>query len=89
MDLQINQRVIAANADFVAILACLDCGFYSTEGAGYFGWIATRLQFPDCKSVEPAFEAFEKCGIPRDALQLQIVEDCLICDEDEDYENDY
>jgi hypothetical protein len=48
--------------------------------------VYTRLVNPPCEQIEEIFEKLERCGIPRESLNIIDHNDCSFCIEDVDDE---
>ncbi|CAG9802767.1 unnamed protein product [Chironomus riparius] len=63
--------IIKDTPEYIIMFACLECGFFSTEGAGLYIYLYTKEELPPLTLVNEINEKLEQCGVPLDIIQRQ------------------
>ncbi|XP_070492832.1 uncharacterized protein [Chironomus tepperi] len=76
LKIPIPYDIIKITPDYLIMLTCLDCGFFTHQGAGLYLYIYTKSEFPAQTLVNEINEKVEQCGVSLNWVQKQDHDGC-------------
>ncbi|KAG5674886.1 hypothetical protein PVAND_004831 [Polypedilum vanderplanki] len=77
--LPFDYQTVALTKDYWVLVTCNDCGFYSSDGAGLYTYVFTRLQYPPCDLNREVIEILKVCDIEKRYIVDQDQNNCPYC----------
>ncbi|CRL03765.1 CLUMA_CG016404, isoform A [Clunio marinus] len=76
VDIRMRFEMFSVSPDAFAMVLCLECGFYTKNGAGIYLEIFTRLPYPTCERLSELYSTMSSCGVAEDELTLMDQSTC-------------
>ncbi|CAG9802766.1 unnamed protein product [Chironomus riparius] len=64
----LHYEIIQWTSEYIIVVSCSECGFFSKQDAGLYVYIITKSQSPLFTVTDKIFAKLEECKIPTDSI---------------------